>query len=49
MDNSHIHPNACSLMLRTTPKSRGFHDISDWLSYVSNKLFNSWYVGSYTL
>uniref|UniRef100_A0A6N2K8L7 Small ribosomal subunit protein uS3 C-terminal domain-containing protein n=3 Tax=Salix TaxID=40685 RepID=A0A6N2K8L7_SALVM len=30
-----------------SPESGGFGDISDWLSCVSNKLFNSWHVESY--
>uniref|UniRef100_A0A6N2N104 Uncharacterized protein n=1 Tax=Salix viminalis TaxID=40686 RepID=A0A6N2N104_SALVM len=29
-----------------SPESGGFGDISDWLSCVSNKLFNSWHVES---
>nr|WQM48195.1 ribosomal protein S12 [Griffitharia hemsleyi]WQM48196.1 ribosomal protein S12 [Griffitharia hemsleyi] len=38
-----MHPSTCSSSLRTSPKSGGFRDISDWLSCVSNKLFNSWH------
>nr|YP_008575136.1 ribosomal protein S12 [Eucalyptus obliqua]YP_008575221.1 ribosomal protein S12 [Eucalyptus radiata]YP_008575306.1 ribosomal protein S12 [Eucalyptus delegatensis]YP_008575391.1 ribosomal protein S12 [Eucalyptus verrucata]YP_008575476.1 ribosomal protein S12 [Eucalyptus baxteri]YP_008575561.1 ribosomal protein S12 [Eucalyptus diversifolia]YP_008575646.1 ribosomal protein S12 [Eucalyptus sieberi]YP_008575731.1 ribosomal protein S12 [Eucalyptus elata]YP_008575816.1 ribosomal protein S12 [Euc len=38
-----MHPSTCSSTLRTSPKSGGFRDISDWLSCVSNKLFNSWH------
>ncbi|XXG73057.1 hypothetical protein AAC387_Pa07g2038 [Persea americana] len=48
LNESHIHPSTCSLMLRTLSKSGGFRDISDWLSCVSNKLFNSWHAESYT-
>uniref|UniRef100_UPI002E778B9C ribosomal protein S12 n=1 Tax=[Bauhinia] glauca var. hupehana TaxID=228522 RepID=UPI002E778B9C len=38
-----MHPSTCSSALRASPKSGGFRDISDWLSCVSNKLFNSWH------
>lgn len=48
LNESHIHPSTCSSALRTPPKSGGFRNISDWLSCVSNKLFNSWHVESYT-
>lgn len=40
LNESHIHPSTGSSALRTSPKSGGFCDISDWLSCVSNKLFN---------
>ncbi|MCE3050581.1 hypothetical protein HAX54_047610, partial [Datura stramonium] len=46
LNESHIHPSTCSSMLRAPPKSRGFRDISDWLSCISNKLFNSWHIES---
>nr|YP_010132876.1 ribosomal protein S12 [Clerodendranthus spicatus]QWE36212.1 ribosomal protein S12 [Clerodendranthus spicatus] len=36
-----MHPSTCSSTLRTSPKSRGFRDISNGLSCISNKLFNS--------
>jgi hypothetical protein len=48
LNESHIHPSTCSSTLRTSSKSWGFRDISDWLSCVSNKLFNSWHAESYT-
>lgn len=48
LNESHIHPSTRSSALRTSPKSGGFLDISDWLSCVSNKLVNSWHVKSYT-
>ena len=48
LNESHIHPSTCSSSLRTSPKSGGFRDFFDWLSCVSNKLFNSWHVESYT-
>ena len=48
LNESHIHPSTCSSTLRAPPKSGGFRDISDWLSCISNKLFNSWHVESYT-
>lgn len=48
LNESHIHPSTCSSTLRTSSKSGGFRDISDWLSCVSNKLFNSWHAESYT-
>lgn len=48
LNESHIHPSTCSSTLRTSPKSGGFRDISDWLSWISNKLFNSWHVELYT-
>nr|YP_010132889.1 ribosomal protein S12 [Clerodendranthus spicatus]QWE36225.1 ribosomal protein S12 [Clerodendranthus spicatus] len=35
-----MHPSTCSSTLRTSPKSRGFRDISNGLSCISNKLFN---------
>nr|QBC71942.1 ribosomal protein S12 [Gisekia sp. GY-2019] len=38
-----MHPSTCSSALRTSPKSGGFRYIFDWLSCVSNKLFNSWH------
>nr|QBC72833.1 ribosomal protein S12 [Viburnum cylindricum] len=38
-----MHPSTCSSTLRASPKSGGFCDISDWLSCISNKLFNSWH------
>ena len=47
LNESHIHPSTCSSALRTSSKSWGFRDISDWLSCVSNKLSNSWHVESY--
>lgn len=47
LNESHIHPSTCSSTLRASPKSGGFRDISDWLSCISNKLFNSWHVESY--
>ena len=47
LNESHIHPSTCSSTLRASSKSGGFRDISDWLSCVSNKLFNSWHVESY--
>ena len=46
-NESHIHPSTCPSALRASPESGGFGDISDWLSCVSNKLFNSWHVESY--
>ncbi|GFP98277.1 30S ribosomal protein s12 chloroplastic [Phtheirospermum japonicum] len=48
LNESHIHPSTCSSTLRTSPKRGGFRDISNWLSCISNKLFNSWHVESYT-
>ena len=48
LNESHIHPSTCSSALRTSPKSGGFRDVSDWLSCVSNKLFNSWHAESFT-
>lgn len=47
-NESHIHPSTCSSALRASPKRGGFRDISDWLSCVSNKLFNGWHAESYT-
>uniref|UniRef100_A0A6N2MV16 Small ribosomal subunit protein uS3 C-terminal domain-containing protein n=1 Tax=Salix viminalis TaxID=40686 RepID=A0A6N2MV16_SALVM len=47
LNESHIHPSTCPSALRASPESGGFGDISDWLSCVSNKLFNSWHVESY--
>nr|YP_009674231.1 ribosomal protein S12 [Salix gracilistyla]YP_009674232.1 ribosomal protein S12 [Salix gracilistyla]QDK59187.1 ribosomal protein S12 [Salix gracilistyla]QDK59188.1 ribosomal protein S12 [Salix gracilistyla] len=38
-----MHPSTCPSALRASPESGGFGDISDWLSCVSNKLFNSWH------
>lgn len=35
------------LHMRATPNGRGFRDISDWLSCLSKKLFNSWHVDAY--
>jgi hypothetical protein len=40
-------PSTCPSVLRASLESEGFGDISDWLSCVSNKLFNSWHVESY--
>ena len=48
LNESHIHPSTCSSALRTSPKSGGFRDVSNWLSCVSNKLFNSWHAESFT-
>lgn len=48
LNESHIHPSTRSSTLRASLKSRGFCDISDWLSCISNKLVNSWHVDSYT-
>ncbi|KAK3021598.1 hypothetical protein RJ639_045231 [Escallonia herrerae] len=42
-NESHIHPRTCSSTLRASLKIRGFCDISDGLSCISNKLFNSWH------
>ncbi|EPS74396.1 hypothetical protein M569_00359, partial [Genlisea aurea] len=44
LNESHIHPSTCSSTLRTSPKGGGFRDISNWLSCISNKLFNGWHV-----
>ncbi|CAH9120441.1 unnamed protein product [Cuscuta europaea] len=44
INESHIHPSTCSSTLRTSPKSGRFRDISYWLSFISNKLFNSWHL-----
>ncbi|KAK7297245.1 hypothetical protein VNO77_48717 [Canavalia gladiata] len=44
LNESHIHPSTCPSALRTSPKSGGFCDISNWLSCVSNKLFHSWHM-----
>lgn len=48
LNESHIHPSTCSSALGASPKRGGFGDISDWLSCISNKLFNRWHVESYT-
>ncbi|WZZ53112.1 hypothetical protein YC2023_053219 [Brassica napus] len=47
LNESHIHLSTCYSSLRAFPKRRGFCEILDWMSCISNKLFNGWHTESY--